>query len=263
MLKLNFLKGIKMKIVKKALYSTLMLACVSMLNPAQAQTEEATSKPRAVIFKLHEIKPVMDTEGVITNCDFIATFYNRTDDSIRQAKIELGWTDNVSDKYVIDPEAEEQEEVVVSKPFMRSSRNNKQEEKLGDIITTVDMPSLGAYKQVSVKGTVKTEKCFLLLDNLEFKVSSCTIVGKDTETKTSSRRRSAATKEAAPECANLFEYIDSQNPEYYDEFKNISFSEQERLFADDRKQDISSLESTYEQVIKNFEKAEKIIGNIQ
>ena len=68
-----------MKIVKKALYSTLMLACFSFVTSVSAQEKTATkvdsTKPRAVLFKVHEIKPVENEDGAITHCDFLVTFY--------------------------------------------------------------------------------------------------------------------------------------------------------------------------------------------
>jgi hypothetical protein len=250
-----------MKIVKKALYSTLMLACATMITSAQAQTTTeatTTTKPSAVLFKIHEIKPVVNTEGVVTNCDFMVTFYNRTTKGLRPAKIEMGWTDNVSNRYEID--AEYKETTKVEEKRVASSR--KQDEKLGDILTSVDMPSLGSYKQATVKASVATEKCFLLLDNVSYRVATCSIVeeGEDNNT---SRRRSAGRNNASAECVNLFEYVDSSNPEYHDEFKTISFSEQERIMLEDRKQDVSTLENSYNEIVKNFEKVEKTISNIQ
>lgn len=247
-----------MKIVKKALYSTLMLACATMITSANAQVTEPTTKPNAVLFKIHEIKPVTNTEGVVTNCDFLVTFYNRTTKGLRPAKIDMGWTDNISNRYSIEAEYKEVAPVETKKMYT----NRQENEKLGDIVTSVDMPSLGSYKQATVKASVNTEKCFLLLDNVSYRVASCSIV-EENEDNSSSRRRSSAKSGAPAECANLFEYVDSSSPEYHDEFKNISFTEQERLMVEDRKQDVSALESSYDGVVKNFEKVEQIISNIQ
>ena len=248
-----------MRIVRKALCSTLVLACFVAVAPVKAQTEEATSKPRAVLFKIHDIKPSLNTEGLVTSCDFMVTFYNRTTDSLRPARLEMGWTDEISDQYVIDVNQKEEEKV--EKRLTADSKNTKTEQ-LGEIVTYVDMPSLGSYKQVSVKANVKTEKCFLLMDGLEYNVAECGLVGKG-DASDSGRRRSTSKQTNTSECASLFEYIDSSNPEYHDEFKNISYSEQEEQIIDDRKKDIRSLEDGYNKVVKNFEKADKIIGNIQ
>ncbi len=256
-----------MSILKKAWCSTLALAFTGAAFAACAQeaapAEDQTTKPRAILFKVHDIKPVENTEGVVTHCDFLVTFYNRTTDSLRQAKIDMGWTDEVTERYMID-EADAKPETSTRTRSTRSSRNA--EPVLGEITTSVDMPALGAYKQATVKGSVKTEKCFLLLDNLEFNVASCSIIGQNAENENSSRssrRTRVAASRNNSECANLFEYVNSKNPEYYDEFKNISYSEQERLLSDEKKQDISDIESTYETIVNNFEKADSIMNNIK
>lgn len=257
-----------MSIFQKAWCSTLALFFTAGAFTVQAQeavpVEAQTTKPRAVLFKVHDIKPVENTEGIITHCDFLVTFYNRTTDSLRQAQIDMGWTDKVSERYMIDAEDSEEDSTSNRTRSSRSSRNS--EPVLGEITTSVDMPALGAYKQATVKGSVKTEKCFLLLDNLEFKVASCSIIGQSDNNSSSSRssRRSRVTSNRnTSECANLFEYVDSKNPEYYDEFKNISYSEQERLTSNEKKQDISDIEASYNTIIKNFERADNIINNIK
>ena len=242
-----------MKIVKKALYSTLLLACAAMISPVNAEEAKTddTTKPRAVLFKLHDIKPALNADGAVTHCDFLVTFFNRTDESFRSAQVAMGWTDEVSERYFSEEGSEEAPAPV---------RNMNKGDKLGSITTKVDMPSLGSYKQASVKASVKTDKCFLLLDELEYKVESCTMIGKE-EKASGSRRR--AKSSATSECANLFEYVDSKNPEYYDEFKNVSFSEQERMIAEGIKHDTGDLEETYKAAIKNFEKVQDTLGHIQ
>lgn len=250
-----------MSIVKKALCGTLGLALGAMAFSAQAQNAagEPSTKPRAVLFKVHDIKPVENTDGVITHCDFLVTFYNRTNESLRQAKLDMGWTDEVTERYVIDGN-----DVKTTPSAARSqNRNARGNVSMGEIATSVDMPALGAYKQATVKGTVKTEKCFLLLDNLDFNVSSCSIIGKDAEQQQNSRRGRVASSRNNSECASLFEYVDSKNPEYYDEFKNISFSDQERILRDEKKQDTSDINASYDNVMKNLEKTNSVLMNIK
>ena len=247
-----------MKIVKKVFYFTLMLACfsfaTSVSSQEKAEAKQDTTKPRAVLFKIHEIKPVENDDGVVANCEFLVTFFNRTNESFRGATINMGWTDKVSERYFSDSVADESAD-----NNMRSNRSGRAEAKLGTITTSVDMPSLGSYKQASVKAMVKTEKCFLLLDNLNYAVSACNMLGQGEDLSTT--RRSRVTKTDSS-CGNLFEYVDSKNPEYYDEFKNISFSEQERIMAEEKKHDTSDIDSVYKEAVKNFEKAESVLENI-
>lgn len=258
-----------MNMFKNILYATLSMGvCASAFAAAtpdkNAPAEEETTKPRAVLFKIHEIKPVENTEGEITNCDFLVTFYNRTTDSMRQAKLELGWTDKVSDRYAIGEEekSDENENISANRRQVRDSRNAPQ--SLGEATTTVEMPALGSYKQATVRASVKTEKCFMLLDSLNYNVTSCSIIGKtDNSVANDARRSRAAASRSTGECANLFQYVDSKNPEYYNEFKNISYSEQERLLANEKAQDTTEMEESYDKIMKNLEKANSVIADIK
>lgn len=256
-----------MKILRNALFVGFGLALSMAAYGANAQEaepqQEDTTKPRAVLFKIHEIKPVENTDGVVTHCDFLVTFYNRTTDSFRQAKVDMGWTDEVTERYVIADE--EKKEEGNTRVVNRSASQRNNQVKLGEITTSVEMPALGSYKQATVKGSVKTEKCFLLLDNVNFNVESCSIIGQNDNNNQAgnSRRSRVANTRNTSACANLFQYVDSKNPEYYDEFKNISYSEQERLLNNEKAQDTTDIESTYENIVNNFEKADKIVSSIK
>jgi len=250
-----------MRIITKILCSTLALSTLAF-NAAAQEADEQTTKPRAVLFKVHDIKPIENTEGVVTHCDFLVTFYNRTTDSLRQATIDMGWVDSVTDRYVIDEENAQTE--VENKKRLNRPTVAANAKKTADVTTSVEMPALGAYKQATVKGSVKTEKCFLLLDNLDYNVSACSIIGQDGNTRPdNSRRQRMTASRNTSECANLFEYVDSKNPEYYGEFKDIPFSEQERLLTNEHAQDTTDIQTSYENAIKNFQKATEIMENIK
>ena len=254
-----------MNMFKNLFYATLSMGvCASALPAATADkndaVEEETTKPRAVLFKIHEIKPLENTEGQITNCDFLVTFYNRTTDSMRQAKIEMGWTDKISERYAIGEDDKPAAEKTPARS-VRDSRNSQQ--SLGAVTTTVEMPALGSHKQATVRGSVKTEKCFMLLDSLNYNVASCSIIGKGDNNSADARRNRVASSRSTGECANLFQYVDSKNPEYYNEFKNISYSEQERLLANEKAQDITEMEESYDKIVKNFEKVNSLIAEIK
>lgn len=247
-----------MKAAFKTLCSTLAIVLGLSAAAANAQeTPEDTTKPRAVLFKIHEIKPVMNSDGVVTGCDFLATFYNRTTESFRQAKLNLGWTDDVSGRFLTE-ELEED-----NKPAQQNYRNARmQNQNNSEITTTIEMPALGSYKQASVQGSVKTEKCFLLLDKLDFQVESCNMIGKEETNTQNTRRQRINAGRNSSECAGLFQYVDSKNPEYYDEFKNISYSEQERLLNGVKLQDTTDIQNAYDNVNSNLDKANEVLTQI-
>lgn len=248
-----------MKIAFKTLCSSFAIILGLTANFAQAQEAEETpadtTKPRAILFKIHDIKPVINSEGIVTDCDFVVTFYNRTNESFRSAKLVLGWNDDVSDRFITDELAE-------PKPVPVNRYNSRQSQPAMEISTTVEMPALNSYKQASVAGTVKTEKCFLLLDKIDFQVEECNMIGKEETSVQNTRRQRLNANRNANECSSLFEYVDSKNPEYYDEFKNISYSEQERILNGVKLQDTTDIQNTYDSVTSNLNKISEILESI-
>ena len=49
----------------------------------------------AVLFKIHDVKPLRDRDGNVTDCEFGVTFYNRTNSDVNKIAMDLTWTDEV------------------------------------------------------------------------------------------------------------------------------------------------------------------------
>ena len=47
----------------------------------------------AVLFKVHDIKPLKNRDGKITNCEFNITFFNRSNKNVDNATVNLTWKD--------------------------------------------------------------------------------------------------------------------------------------------------------------------------
>ena len=210
------------------------------------------SKPQVILFKIHEIKPVLNSDGVVVSCEYTATFYNRTPLSLRQAKIDFGWSDHISDLFAI-------EETPASEEAAPQAPAPAKDEGLGTIRSSVDIPALGSLKQVSVHGTAETDKCFALFDNLKFNVPVCNILGQDS---TNDTRRGRVDNEQI-NCAGMFAYVNSQHPEYYGEFKEISYEEQVEREKTQEEKETEMLSNINENINENFEKTNTVIGNIK
>lgn len=250
-----------MKSIHKIFCGVLSLCAFMVANSVLAQESTATeqsvtTKSRAVLFKIHDIEPIQNSDGLVNACDFLVTFYNRTPDSLRYGKLDLGWIDDVSDRFVVEGD-ESSNDQVAQRPQTFSARDKS---KLGDVKTSVDMPALGAYAQISVKGNVKTEKCYLLLNPAQFKVTSCAIADSDNPTEKKSARSSSR---LSGECAGLFQFVDPSNPEYYDEFKDVSFSEQEALLNKEKQTNLDDINVKYNNIVNTIEQANTTLRNIQ
>lgn len=260
-----------MSVVNKVLsgflgLSVVLFAGIATAEEIQAQpqtqpqdTISSASKSRAVLFKIHDVTPVKNADGLITSCDFLVTFYNRTPTAFQSAKLAFGWTDEVTDLYLTD--TEETEKAPQNQSKTTPARNGVK--NLGNVTTAVDMPAVGAYSQISVKGSLKSEKCFLLLSPVNFNVETCNMA--DSNENRSGARSTTRTmaSRANVECSGLFQFIDYTNPEYYDEFKEISYAEQEALLGREKETNLDDINTKYNAIVTSLEKAGNILSNIQ
>jgi len=219
---------------------------------------ELQEKPNAILFKIHDVTPVKNAEDVVTTCQYVVTFYNRTPFNVRQAKIDFGWTDTVSDLFLTE---DKQEEEADGKKAKNAAAQKTAQKALGNVLSSVELPALGSLKQISVQGTVETEKCFILLDAMRFNVSECSFLGQ--ETAGTSRRGRADALRSRSGCAELFSHVTPQNPEYYGTFKEISYSEQQTEEKAAEEAEKEAIEKFKKAVSENFEKTNEILSNIK
>lgn len=216
----------------KLFITCLGVGMASYINMASAASD-------GVLFKIHDIVPVKNPDGKVTSCEVGATFYNRTDKEISNAQLKLIWADEV----VAD--AINQEERNVREAKKQNLRNlpryNTATYNSRDVTLDLRLPTMKPYQQVTLKSKIATDRCFLLLNDMDIDVTNC---GTAAEGDKSGRMSSA--------CDNLFRYIGPRNEEYYSEFKPISLDQQnaqEQSESDKKKQEINTL---YKETVANI-----------
>ncbi len=208
--------------------SKLFLACLGVGMASYIGAAAAASD--AVLFKIHDIVPVKNADGNVTSCEVGATFYNRTASEISNAALNLVWADEV----VADAINQEERN---AKEAQRTGRRNLPRYNTAtynsrNINMSLRLPPLKPYQQVTLKSKVATDRCFLLLNDMEVNVTKCGTAASDS--KGSSKNN----------CDNLFRFIGPKSPEYYSEFKAVSADEQavqDQGIADKQKQEINNL----------------------
>lgn len=216
----------------------------------QKEVKEPTTRNDAVIFKIHEIEPVLK-DGIVTGCDFSLTLYNRTSINFRSFTIDMAWKDVVDERFnfeeymksFVDPQ-----EMETHKKFLEKEVASK------PLATKITVNAFGADKQVSIRSHVDSDKCYLMLSNAEYKVSPCDIVRSiDNE----------ATKDInGKECTQLFQFVNTSNPEYFGQFKNISatdIAEQEKVIETN---ELADIDDVINKVVENLETSDKTLNSI-
>lgn len=247
--------------MKKLLASIFMLFATLVCSQAIAATEtnqeklnkEAPStRPDAVIFKVHEVTPVAE-DGMVTGCDFTVTLYNRTSVNFRTFTLNLDWKDVVDetikfDTYVSNIINKEEAEM-----FKNIVANDKKATTPLNAKITVN--AFGADKQISVRSHIDTERCYLMLNNATFSVTPCEMVKVGVST------GGGNTSGEKSNCTNLFELVDTSNPEYFGQFKKISATDEQEQNIQQQKSELSSIDDIIGKIVENMGMADKALTN--
>lgn len=211
-------------------------------NTEKTTKEQETSKADGILFRIENIEPLKNKDDLIDRCKFLVTVYNRTSKEIKEATLNFEWTDNIAAKYKI-----EGDKVVAENDA----------EKVKTVITkTITISSVLPHKQKSFEETIETDKCFWLLDQLQYKVESCYAEG-DNVTMKNSKLTGQGT------CGGLFDYINSKNPEYYSEFKDVPDSVIEKQAEEEKNQELTEINNGYGVTIKNLDETIDVLQQIQ
>lgn len=257
-----------MAISKKFLLGTVCSFLAAA--PVAAQVEDATSeeegfvsvieKQPAVLFKIHDVRPIRDHEGKVTDCEFSATFYNRSDNNVNNVVLNLSWKDDAIANVVkfeknLDQKKMQDENFNNNAGQFREPMSETEGLTSVTLNTNLTVPDLKAYRQVSVKSRISTDRCFLMVNDPTFTFGSCNVLNGKT-TSVSLQNPTAA-------CESLFKYVPANDPEYYREFKKVSFNEEKKakVQAQQKKQD--ELKKIYDETVVNLSRAADIMGQIR
>lgn len=236
-----------MSITNKLILSGVALSflaampAVAQVAPARAAGEKTvseSSEPQMVIFRVEDIKPITNANGMIDKCSYLVTAFNRMEKTLKNARLELQWADNISAKYVIKDGG--------------VSIVDKGNEKTV-VADTVELREIAPHTQKSFEEEVETDKCFLLLDNVEFKAYDCIMDGIGAVTR----------GEDKGECSGLFNYIDSKNPEYYSEFKDLPDSVIKKQAEEEKVRELSLISKLHDQIKDDMDKTVQTLEKIK
>lgn len=236
------------------LFSTSLLFSGSAKAAATNKTTpvEPTTRNDAVIFKIHDIVPV-SKEGVVTGCDFTVTLYNRTAVNFRNFTLNLNWRDTVDERFKFDSYV---------KSILGEGASIQESDLLGEqaapkpLATAITVNAFGTNKQLSVKSHIDNEKCYLLLTNANYSVAPC-----DIARNTTSGDKNAVRSDGK-ECSAMFQLVDTTNPEYFGEFKNVSVTEIAEQNQQIHSQDLTDIDVVISKIVENLGVSDKTLTDI-
>lgn len=234
--------------------ASLMLAA----GVANAQSTDgkivpaAEEEDEAILFKVHDVTPVKArSSDMVTSCDFYITFYNRSKKDINGAQIDLTWVDNSLSSVILD-EKKNSAEKYADGETSDANYSYTQEKNPPQLTASVDMPAIKSYKQITTKQTIKTDRCYALLEDLTINVKSCAV-----------KQSGGSSVVGNESCNGLFRFISQENPEYYTDFQKISYTTQRNADVKARANMEKEMEEQYQQTIRNMDLLSQTLAEIK
>lgn len=226
----------KMSLIKKFITSgltfglALCLAAPSYAEEKQKEIEK-TSDADAILFRIENIKPLTNEDGLTDRCSFLVTVYNRMEKKVEKINMDFRWKDVIAKKYqIVDDEVRPVDDMRDAETY---------------IMKHVELENVFPHQQKSFEEVVTTDKCFLLLDQLEYKVNDCIAEGDKIEVKNNQQTNRGS-------CLDRFNYINSKNPEYYSEFKDIPDSTLELQAEEAKAHELAGVEEIYKKSLSDL-----------
>ncbi len=213
---------------------------------------EPTTRSDAVIFKIHDIDPVLE-EGVVKGCNYMITLYNRTSINFRTFTINLSWDDVVDERFKFDRYVE---------TLLGVEEADKQRDLFSKVDpvkpvqTSVTVNAFGADKQISLRSYMDSEKCYLMLSDAKFNVTPCDIA------RSMDTVGSFGISSEQSSCTELFQFVSTKNPEYFGEFKRISASEEAAESESAESRELSDIDIVINKIVENMGTSDKTLTNI-
>ena len=220
----------------KTFVSAVAIAACVFAGSSNARAEDA------ILFKIVNVKPVKNAEGLTTSCDFEAIFFNRSATSISLATIDLSWMDKVAAS-TIEEEKKAQPSPNISKRI-GGGKSVTAETSSADVSLSINVPFLSIYKQVMVKGNVATDRCFLLINTPTIDVDKCEAVGNEGD------------------CAG-FVAVTARDPQFYRDFKEVDYEEQKQVEKSRREKLREEIDAEFSKVVSSMEDAARVLTSIK
>lgn len=234
---MNFIS--KLAILSVA-FNALILSS-SNVKAAEKPANEETSQTGAVLFRIENIEPQKNKDDLIDKCKFMVTVYNRTAKEISNASLKFKWQDNIDNKYKVVGDKIETKSEQTAKTIIEK-----------EVILEKMLP----HMQKSFAQIVDTDKCFLLFDQLEYTVESCYYADENVVIKDGKKSGNGS-------CTSIFNYINTQNPEYYSEFKDVPDSIIEKQQEMEKSQELLKVQEGFDAITKEMQETEELLKDIK
>ena len=204
-----------MKVNLKYVVSMLAFSLGFGVTDADAAPRAVKESVGEIIFKIHDVVPEKNADGTVLYCNLGATFFNRTKSDVSNLAVSLVWNDDVIGE-IIDVEDREEREIKKSNPKEPRSRYSTANFTSKVVSADLKLPPIKVNQQITLKTKVDTDRCFILLNEMDIVPLNC---------------GSLVVSSSKDKCSNYFQYVSPKQGEYFTDFKEISW--ENRMLEED------------------------------
>lgn len=202
-----------------------------------------------VLFKIHDVTPVENADGVTASCKYGITFYNRSSYTLKNARLSLSWQDEGISKVI-----EEEKQDTKNNRNRRSKKSETEAVTPNTVVSAITISNLGPKQQKSFQQTLNSDRCFLLMGNVNFTAGDCSVA---------SSGENSENPYSGDQCSSFFQFVSPENPEYYRDFGPISYTQEKTNAAEERTKDRSEINKLYEETLSEFNKVKSTLAEIK
>ena len=157
------------------------------------------------------------------------------------------WTDETVTALVKDEKKAEQK---------KSGRSYSKTENVTppSVSTSIDVPQIEPFTQVTVRNRLQSDRCFLLIGDVKSSATNCSVIAAASKERVSP----VSTNNKGGNCDGLFKFVSPTDPEYYREFKPVSYEEDKALSENKRAQDRRDINTQYDAAVTEINKVSKV-----
>ena len=202
-----------------------------------------------VLFKIHDVTPVENADGLTASCKYGITFYNRSSYTLKNARLSLSWQDEGISKVI-----EEEKQDTKNNRNSRSKKSETEAVTPNTVVSAITISNLGPKQQKSFQQTLNSDRCFLLMGNVNFTAGDCSVA---------SSGENSENPYSGDQCSSFFQFVSPENPEYYRDFGPISYTQEKTNAAEERTKDRSEINKLYEETLSEFNKVKSTLAEIK
>ena len=232
---------------------TVLLSALAFVMAGCITVPSVQAADDVVLFKIHDVTPIKNNDGNLVGCDYNATFYNRSNYSLKSANLNFVWFDDTISELADQEQKKQEKQNARSSRNRRNTSNVAESSSVSSVSSSITLSDLEPFKQKTVHAKLSSDRCFLLMGDVSLAATDCDITSAN----------NASPFQGSQGCNGFFRIVSSTNPEYYSEFKAVTPQDEHLQQENARVEQRNKINQAYGDTLAQFKKVSEALSAIK